>query len=161
MYSLVVSLHVLGAFVFAIAHGISMIVSFRLRSERDRARIAHLLELSSIGTNLMYVGLIILLAAGVAAGFLGNHWGRGWIWAALGTLIAVMVVMYAVATPFYGRMRVASGAPVSDKAAAGLKPPATPQDLDALATSLRPMWLAAVGGIGLAFIIWLMIAKPF
>lgn len=99
--------------------------------------------------------------AGVAAGFLGNHWGRGWIWAALGTLIVVMVVMYAVATPFYQRMRVASGAPVPDKVAAGLKPPATPQDLEALATSLRPMWLAAVGGIGLAFIIWLMIAKPF
>lgn len=111
MYALVVTLHVLGAFTFAIAHGVSMIVSFRLRNEKDRARIAHLFELSSIGINLMYVGLAIVLLAGVAAGFLGNHWGRGWIWASLGTLIMVMVVMYAVATPFYQRMRVASGAP--------------------------------------------------
>jgi hypothetical protein len=55
----------------------------------------------------------------------------------------------------------ASGAAVPDKVAAGLKPPATSQDLGALATSTRPMWLAAVGSIGLAFIIWLMIAKPF
>ena len=161
MYGLVVFLHVLGAFGFVLAHGISMLVSFRLRGERDRARIVHLFELSSIGINLMYIGLGVLLLAGIAAGFLGNHWGRGWIWAALVTLVIVMAVMYAVATPFYGRMRVAAGAPVPDQVAARMKPPVTDADLESLVTSSRPMWLAAVGGIGLSFIIWLMIAKPF
>ncbi|MFN2418174.1 MAG: hypothetical protein ABR593_04530 [Candidatus Limnocylindria bacterium] len=161
MYGVVVFLHVLGAFGFVLAHGISMLVSFRLRGERDRTRQAHLLELSSVGINLMYIGLGVLLPAGIAAGFLGGHWGRGWIWAAIGTLVVVMAIMYSVATPFYGRMRVAAGAPVPEQIAARMKSSVTEADLEALATSGRPMWLAAVGGVGLAIIIWLMLAKPF
>ena len=109
MYALVVYLHVLGAFAFVAAHGVSMIAAFRLRSERDRARQAALLELSQIGIGTMYVGLIVLLAAGILAGIMGSHWGRGWIWVALGTLVVVMVVMYVAATPYYGRMRAAAG----------------------------------------------------
>ena len=161
MYELVVLLHVLGAFLFVLAHGASMLVSFRLRSERDPARQAALFELSSSGINLMYVGLVILLAAGIAAGFMGGHWGRGWIWAALGTLVVVMAVMYSVATPFYGRMRAAAGAAVPKQVVARMQPPPTPEDLQNLAISNRPILLAAVGGIGLALITWLMLAKPF
>jgi cytochrome c-type biogenesis protein CcmH/NrfG len=161
MYGIVVLLHVLGAFAFVLAHGISILASFRLRSERDRARQAQLLELSGLGVGLMYIGLAVMLVAGIAAGFLGDHWGRAWIWAALGLLVVVIAVMYAVATPFYGRMRAAAGVPGSEQMAARLKPPASPADLEALATSNRPMLLAAVGGIGLVIIIWLMLAKPF
>lgn len=161
MYGIVVLLHVLGAFAFVLAHGVSMLVSFRLRGERDRARQAQLLELSGIGIGLMYIGLGVLLVAGIAAGFMGDHWGRAWIWASLAVLVAVIAVMYTVATPFYGRMRAAAGVPGSEQMAARLKPPATPADLEALAVSNRPMLLAAVGGIGLVVIVWLMLAKPF
>ncbi len=42
-----------------------------------------------------------------------------------------------------------------------MKPPPSPEDLDRLATSNRPFWLAAVGGTGLVVLIWLMLAKPF
>ena len=73
----------------------------------------------------------------------------------------MIAVMYVVATPFYGRMRAAAGVPGSEQAAARMKPPASDADLDALATSSRPMILAGVGGIGLAVIIWLMLFKPF
>ncbi len=92
---------------------------------------------------------------------MGGHWGRGWIWAALGTLVVVMAVMYALATPFYGRMRAAAGVGGMGRTADQFKPPATDADLEALATSNRPWVLAAVGGIGLVVIIWLMLAKPF
>jgi hypothetical protein len=161
VYGVVVFLHVLGAFAFVLAHGVSMFVSFRLRTERDAARRVLLFELSCTGINLMYLGLVVLLVAGIAAGFLGNHWGRLWIWAALGTLVVVLAVMYSVATPFYGRMRAAAGAPVPDQVVARMKPPPAPEDLDRLATSNRPFWLAAVGGTGLVVLIWLMLAKPF
>jgi hypothetical protein len=161
MYQVVVFFHVLGAFAFILAHGVSMVVSFRLRRERDAARQASLLELSGQGIGLMYIGLGVLLLAGIVAGFMGGHWGRGWIWASLGVLVAVIVVMYTVATPFYGRMRAAAGVPGSEQMASRLKPPASPGDLEVLATSPRPMVLAAVGGIGLAVIVWLMLFKPF
>jgi Predicted integral membrane protein (DUF2269) len=161
MYQIVVFLHVLGAFVFVLAHGVSMIVSFRLQRERDRVRQAALLELSQLGIGLTYIGLLVLLLAGIVAGFMGGHWGRLWIWTALGILVVIVAVMYVVATPFYGRMRAAAGVPGTEQTGARLQPPATPADLDALATSSRPIILALVGGVGLAAIIWLMLFKPF
>ncbi len=161
MYQWIVLLHVLGAFAFVAAHGVSMVAAFQLRGERDRSRQAALLQGSQIGVGVMYIGLLLLLVGGIWAGFAGNHWGSGWIWAALGTLVVVIVVMYAVATPFYGRMRAAAGLPETAERAAALKPPATEADLAMLATSSRPWVLALVGGIGLLVIVWLMVVKPF
>ena len=161
MRETVVYLHVVGAFVFVLAHGASILVAFRIRRERDRERIAALFELSSWGINLMYIGLTILILAGIAAGFIGNHWGRGWLWASIGILVVVLGAMYALATPYYGRMRVAAGASVPPQIAARLDPPPTEADLEALAASNRPMLLAAIGGVGLAAILWLMLFKPF
>ena len=161
MHTWIVVAHVLGAFTFIAAHGASMFASFRLRRVTDRGRVLELLDVSSTSLGVMYIGLVVLLVAGIAAGFTGGFWGRAWIWASIGILIVILAVMYSVATPFYGRMRAAAGDPRYVEKAADFKPPATPADLDALATSPRPFWLAAVGGIGLAVIIWLMIAKPF
>jgi hypothetical protein len=161
MYGFVVLLHVLGAFTFVAAHGVSMVAAIRLRGERDRIRQVALLDVSAAGVGVMYVGLLILLAAGVVAGFMGDHWGRVWIWAALVTLVLVIVVMYAVATPFYGRMRAAAGIGQWAERRDRYKPPATEADLDMLATSNAPFVLATVGVIGLIVIIWLMLLKPF
>jgi hypothetical protein len=161
MYPWIVYAHVLGAFVFIAAHGTSMLVAFRLRSTRDRQAAADLLALSASSLGGVYIGLLVLLVAGIAAGFAGDHWGRGWIWASIGILVVIVVVMYAVGTPFYGRMRAAAGLPGYAEKAADFKPPATPADLDALTGSNRPFWLAAVGGVGLAAILYLMIQKPF
>ena len=161
MYGFVVLLHVLGAFAFVMAHGVSMLIAFRLRGERDPARQSLLLELSGLSVGLMYIGLGVLLLAGILAAFMGGLWGRGWIWASLGILVVVIAVMYAVATPFYGRMRAAAGVPGTEQLATRFKPTPTPADLNALATSSRPFVLAAVGSIGLAVIVWLMLSKPF
>jgi len=161
MYGFVVLLHVLGAFTFVAAHGVSMVAAIRLRGERDRIRQVALLDVSAAGVGVMYVGLLILLAAGIVAGFMGDHWGRVWIWAALVTLVLVIVVMYAVATPFYGRMRAAAGIGQWAERRDRYKPPATEADLDMLATSNAPFVLATVGVLGLIVIIWLMLLKPF
>jgi cadmium resistance protein CadD (predicted permease) len=144
MHTWIVVAHVLGAFIFIAAHGASMFASFRLRAVTDRGRVLELLDLSSMSLGIMYVGLVILLVAGIAAGFSGEFWDDGWIWAAIGILVVLIAVMYSVV-----------------EKAGDFKPPATPADLDALATSSRPYWLAGVGGIGIAVLVWLMIAKPF
>jgi hypothetical protein len=160
MYAWIVLLHIVGAFIFVMAHGASVVIALRLRAVTDRSQQAALLEVSGFSIGAMYIGLLLLLVGGVWAGFVGNHWGRGWIWAALAVLVVVIAVMYAVATPFYGRMRAAAGVPggaTPDR----FKPPATAADLSTLATSQRPFWLAAVGGVGLLVILWLMVMKPF
>ncbi len=159
MYTWIVYLHILGAFAFALAHGTSMLVAFRLRATRDAGRIAELLALSQLATRLMYVGLVLLLVGGIWAAFEGDLWGKGWIWMALALLVGVSVVMYAVATPFYGQMRAAAGL-AGRQGSSSDDPTPTAADLERLATSRRPEVLALVGGIGLALILWLMVLKP-
>jgi hypothetical protein len=160
MYDYIVLLHVLGAFIFALAHGVSVAVSLRLRAVRSREQVAALLDLSQLAVGGLYVGLLLLLIGGVWAGFAGDHWGGLWIWVALGILVVIVVAMYAIATPFYAKMRVAAGAS-SNPAMTERYGEIGPDELTAMAASSRPIWLTLIGGIGLVVIVWLMVVKPF
>jgi hypothetical protein len=161
-YPWLVFLHVIGSFFFVLAHGTSVLAAFKLRSEREPARITALLDLSGYSITLVYLSLLVVLASGIALGFWGDYWGHLWIWASLGLLIAVLAVMFAVAVPYYGRLRRAVGQKThSDPKDAPLPEPLPAAEVAALLTSARPFVLAAVGGIGLAIIIWLMMFQPF
>src|SRR5690349_9877706 len=89
----IVFAHVLGAFLFVAGHGVSMVVAFRLRAESDRARMAALLDLSGIALALAYVGLLLLLVAGIVAGVVLGSWGRAWIWVALVLFVLIGFAM--------------------------------------------------------------------
>ncbi len=162
MYSWIVFLHVLGGFGFILAHGASAAVSFRLRRERNLERIRALLDLSGSSLNVLYISLLVLLAGGITAGFMRRWWGHGWIWVALGLLIAILVAMYLRGTSYYTSVRKAAGLEymVGSKPHPP-EPPASPEEIDALLSSSRPVELAVIGGVGLAAILWLMIFKPF
>jgi hypothetical protein len=155
LYQWMVFLHIAGVFVFLVAHGISVGVAFRLRREREPTRIMALLDLSSWSISLMYIGLLLLLGGGVTAGFLGDWWGDGWIWVSLGTLVAVMVAMYVVATGYYKRLRTIVGAMAGGSEAVSV------QRLADLLEGPRPLVLAVIGFGGLLFILYLMLFKPF
>jgi hypothetical protein len=155
VYQWMVFLHIAGVFAFLAAHGVSMGVAFRVRSERDAGRIMALLELSSWATGLMYLGLFLLLGGGVIAGFIGDWWGHGWIWVSLGTLIVVAVAMYALATNYYRRLRTIVGAVAEGSQAI------TPERLAELLVGPRPWVLAVIGFGGILFILYLMLFKPF
>jgi hypothetical protein len=175
MYRFWVYVHIAGVFGFLLSHGVSTFVALRLRREREVERIRALVELSSASLGVFYVSLVALLTGGVVAGFVGHWWGDGWIWAAIGTLLAIMVAMYAIATPWLGRVRLSVGVQRYDPAK--LKPkqrakleargllgsgePGTPAEIAATVTSSRPFVLLAVGGGGLLVILWLMLFKPF
>ena len=161
-YPWVVFLHVLGAFGFVFGHGASAMVSFRLRSEQEPARIASLLGVSTAGLVLTYVSLLVLIVAGVIAGFMGDWWGHAWIWVAIALLVLILAGMYAMATPYYKQVRLAVG--IADPRAKPSDPapqPLAPDQLAGLLRSSVPINLAVLGGIGLLLIIWLMILKPF
>jgi len=160
MYDYIVLLHVIGAFVFALAHGVSFAVGLRLRGVRSREQVAGLLELSGMAIGGLYVGLLLLLVGGIWAGFAGDHWGRLWIWVSIGILVAVIVAMYAIATPFYSRMRAAAGVFTDPKQVAKFGE-IGPDELARMGASSRPIWLAVIGSLGLLIILWLMVVKPF
>jgi hypothetical protein len=161
LYPWIVLVHVVGAFGFALAHGGSAFAAFRIRREREPQRLAALLDLSEWTRGLLYGSLLVLIAAGVAAGIIGGWFGQAWIWAAIGVLVAVTVGMLAYAAPYYQRVRQALGLPGRGPRPAPPAAPASAADLAALLDSRRPEGIAAIGGLGLAVIIWLMVLKPF
>ena len=157
--------HVLGAFAFAAGHGVSATMAFRLRHERDPIRIGAILDMSVYSvspTSLMSIGFVVLLLSGVAAGFEGAYWGRGWIWVSIVLLILITGLMTPFGALHYNKVRAAVGQKAPrDKSDA---PPPTPlpaDQLEPLLLSPRPWQLAAVGGIGFALIVYLMVFKPF
>ena len=81
MYQWWVFVHLAGVFGLLVSHGVSVAVTFRLRAERDPARAATLLEISSSTITAFYVSLAVLLLGGIVAAFDGGLWGYGWIWA--------------------------------------------------------------------------------
>ena len=56
-------IHIVGVFAFLVAHGSSVGVLFRLRSERDPGRINALLQLSTSSIQLFYWSTGLLVAA--------------------------------------------------------------------------------------------------
>jgi hypothetical protein len=159
-YPWVVLVHVLAAFLFILAHGASAFVSYRVRAERDPGRIAVLLDLSASSLGLMYGSLGLLLLAGIAAGIMGDWFKKGWIWAAIGVLLLVSVLMYVVATTYYARVRRGLGQ-VRPGSRDPAPEPLPPDQLLALLDSRRPDAIAVIGVIGLVVLLWLMVVKPF
>jgi hypothetical protein len=162
MYNWIVYLHLLGIFGFLLAHGASVSAAFALRRERNLDKVRALLELSGGSIGVMYLSLLVLLAAGIVAAFMGQWWGRGWIWVSLGLLVVIIIAMGAMGSRYYGEARKLAGLPYF----AGRKvqpplPPASPDELYAVLARANPMLLTVIGLGGFAIIGWLMRFKPF
>lgn len=164
LYQWIVFTHVLGVFGFLLAHGAAAAVSFKVRGEREIARVCALLDLSRGASVVGNVSLLVLLAAGIAAGFIGGWWGHGWIWAALGLLVLISFAMNAAGSRPLIRVRQLVGetghwGPKGDPKTSPALP--TDQQLAVALAAVNPWLLTAIGGGGLALILWLMMFKPF
>jgi plastocyanin len=155
MYEWWVFAHVVGVFGFLASHGVSMGVLVKLRSERDPVRVDELLQLSSRATGPLYGFLLLLIGAGIVAGFLGGWWDEGWIWGGIITLVVVVVVMYVLATPYYKRVRTITQALVGGSQAV------SSEEYDRVLRSGKPMVVMGVGVVGLLVILFFMMFKPW
>lgn len=162
MYGYMIYLHVASVFVFLLAHGASANVAFQLKRERNPDRIRALLDVSVWSYAGMSVGLVLLLLSGIIAGFIGNYWGRGWIWVSIGLLIAIFVLMALLGSAYYGRVRTAVGLqPYRRTDQVQLGPVQSEAEIAALMNTNRPVILTIIGVGGLLVILWLMMFKPF
>ncbi len=160
MYRWLVFLHIVGAFAFLMAHGVSAAVMFALRRERSVDRIRALLELSRSSLGVMLAGLLVILATGITSGFIGSWWKAGWIWASIGLLVLIYVLMSALGSRGLNELRVGLGM----RSSYGQKPREEQLDaaqIDAILSRSNPVLLTLIGFGGFVIIAWLMWFKPF
>src|ERR1044072_7214956 len=91
IYQWWVFIHLAGVFGFLLAHGASVSALFRLRKERDRAKIRELIQFSGSTIRLFYVSLLVLVVGGVVAGLQAHWFSQQWIWEGIGVLVVVSV----------------------------------------------------------------------
>ncbi len=147
-------IHLSGVLGLLGSHGASMAVLFKLRRERDRTRIEHLLQLSGSTVIPLYVSLALLLTGGIVGGIDGHFFWQRWITLSLIVLAITMIVMYAIAMPYYKRIREALGVRPSGV------PRVSDEELEALLGSAKSTVVAVVGFGGFLIILYLMIWKP-
>ena len=140
------ALHLLGVAAFLFAHGVSGGAAFVLRGEvsNDTRR---LLRLSMVATMVSDPALLLVIVTGVWMAFLGSWWSRGWTWAAIVVLVAVMVAMFLIVARPYYQARDASGK--------------TDGVLAQVLAQTKPMAALWIGGVGLLLLVGLMVLKPF
>ena len=164
-YPWIVFVHALGVLLFFMAHGTSMVVAYRLRHERDPARVRALLDLSSWSLGIVpSLAFVVGVLAGITAGIVGGHFGRLWIW----TSIVLLVVVAAYMTPGVAArvnvIRAAAGTqqinPFSRKAP-NPPPDPDPAELTRLLDAWNPLVPAVIGFGAFAVLLWLMLFKPF
>jgi len=160
-------IHLAGVFLFLIAHGGAGSVGFRLRRERDPARVAALLELSGSTLSIMGIAWLLVIASGIALGVLASTIPGaqlGWFYASIVLFIAVTFLMTPLASGYQ-----------KARAALKLKPPMvsekgwqkqlakgyTADKLGEYLSESKPMALAGVGFGGVLALSYLMMFKPF
>jgi hypothetical protein len=164
LYPWIVLVHIIAAFVFVLAHGVSAFVAFRIRGETDRTRIAALLDLSGGSLMTAFIALLVILVCGIWAAIAGGHFGGGkyWAWAALVVFLMTASLMTPLASGWLNRVRRAVGMPIQADRKAGRDPlPASDAELAAVLAAGRPDLVAAVGMVGLVVLVTLMRFKPF
>ena len=154
-FTLSTFLHVASVVAFVAFHSVSMVVLFRIRRERDRARILALISFSGETTLPMYISLGAIVLSGAFAAFTYGAWGRAWLWIAIVVLLLTIALMTVVAKPYFERVKTAcamrpSGVPrVSD------------EELGEILGGSAPITIATIGIGGFLVILYLMVAKPF
>jgi hypothetical protein len=164
MYQWIVFAHVLGVFGFLLAHGTAAAVAFALPRQREVERVRVLLDLSRGVTIVSSVSLLMLLAAGITAGFMGTWWGQGWIWVALGLFIVLGVTMTYLGSRPLNRIRQlvhASNPSRSETISHSSLDLSAEKQLAVMLAATHPWLLTVIGGGGLVVILWLMMFKPF
>jgi hypothetical protein len=152
VYNFWLFVHLGGLLMFVAGHGTSAVAGMRLRQEREPARMSALLDASAAARGSTYAGMALLGTGGLVDAFLGHWWSAGWVWTSIAVFLTMAGILVALAIPYYRRLRLA---------VARARSSSEDQEIDRLAASPVPVLILAVGLVGLAAILWLMVFKPF
>lgn len=158
-------MHLLSILAFLAAHGITIGTVFKLRRENNREEIKVLLNLSRGSLVLAGAALFSTVITGVMLGFLGVWWSQLWIWVALVTLFLGYALMSIFGTRSYDRARLSLGIKTFYKMRSNQTGDSYKNNdqspAKAVLTPSNFIALTFLEGVGLIFILWLMLFKPF
>ena len=155
-------LHVLSAFTFYLAHGTAAAMTFKVRTETDFVRIRAMLDLSSLTTKIYMFAFATMSLTGLILPFLTNTWNRGYIWLSIVLILFVAAWMGQVNEKQMKQLRLLVGLPyMKGNKVLPARLPASPEEVAALLKKIRPIQWAVIGYGIPAFVLWLMIFKPF
>ena len=89
LYGALVLIHVISILVFVVAHTVSAMAMFQVRSEPDRAKLRRSSRRSASALMVARIAFSSRSSPGIVLGFMGGRWGRLWIWVSLVLLVVV------------------------------------------------------------------------
>ena len=111
---------------------------------------------------LMGVSFLIRGLTGLILPFLIHIWNKVWIWASIVLMLFVFIYMAAFNETHYKQLRRLVGLPyMRGNKELSAEPPSSPEEVAALLKNTGVTGLVVVGYIIPAFVLWLMIFKPF
>jgi hypothetical protein len=147
-------LHIASVLALLGTHGTSMVVLYAIRRQRDRTKILDMITLSGLTIGPMYVSILAVVVFGVWLWIKVYSLGTVWLWLAVVLLVLMIGLMNATAKPYFA----------SIKEACQLRPSGVPrvadEELAEILRSPRAHLVTAIGVIGLAAILYLMVFKP-
>jgi hypothetical protein len=158
MYPWVVFLHVVVIFIFLIQHAVEIFVAFRLRNqENPEGVLATYAFMLNNNTRNLRITYSLIIVTGAVAGFMAPWWKQGWMWTALGVMIAIWIIMGRIGPIYLTAVDTIMNQAIQDKA----DPSALAKFRNSLRARREPEILAVTSGAGLLVIVWLMMFKPF
>jgi hypothetical protein len=155
-------LHVLAALTFFLAHGASAAMALKVRRETDFVRIRAMLDLSESTIELMFLSFLAMGLTGVALPFLIHIWNKAWVWVSIILMIFVFIWMVWMNEREYKILRKLVGLPYRQGSKEyPAEPPASAEDVAAQLKKMNITGIIVVGYLIPAFVLWLMIFKPF
>lgn len=155
-------LHILSALTFFLAHGTSVAMAFKIRTETDFARIRAMLDLSGSTIMVMFISFLAMGLTGLVMPFILKLWGKGWIWTSIVLMVVVTVQMGLMNEKRYKTLRKLVGLPYMQ----GNRefPAEEPVSLDVVQEHMKKLKvgeLVIVGYVIPMIVLWLMVFKPF
>jgi hypothetical protein len=158
MYNWVVFLHVTIIFIFLIQHAAEIIVTFKLREQKEPegifATYSFMPDNNSRNLRITYSLIII---TGMIAGFMSTWWKQGWMWTALGVMIVIWIVMNRVGGSYLTAVDAITDYVVKNKDDTS----AIDKFRNDLKARREPEIMTVTSVIGGLIILWLMMFKPF
>jgi hypothetical protein len=135
---------------------------FKIRTETDFVRIRAMLDLSVSTFHVYMFAFVVMGMTGLIMPFLIHIWDKLYIWLSIVLLLFVVAWMGLVNEKQIKQLRRLVGLPyMRGPKEFPAETPSSPEEVAALLNKINPIQWAFVGYGIPAFILWLMVFKPF